>query len=109
MLFRSARNGGLRSGPNTYDSIVDVVTSEHDLDRQEIEGGMAGKVKTSLQVARALNRRNVPAIVKIMHVRELLPYLLGNEPAIRSEFGTGYGTTFAVGGLEKLNREFYNL
>ncbi len=106
-LIEVARNGGLRSGTDSYDSIVDVVESENDLQKRKIEGGMAGKVKTSLQVARTLARVGVPSIVKIIHVRELLPYLFGNEAAVRSGFGGGYGTTFAPQGLDKLNEQFY--
>lgn len=106
-LLEIARNGGLRSGPDTYDNIADLVTSELDVERHEIKGGMADKAKISLQVARALARAGVPSIVKIMHVRELLPYLLGNEPAIRSGSGKGYGTTFAFGGLAAVSR-FYD-
>ncbi len=106
-LIEIARNGGLRSGPDPYDNIVDVVESGHDLQKREIEGGMEGKVRTSLNVARVLNRGDVQAMVKIIHVRELLPYLLGNEVAVRSGFGSGYGTTFAPGGLDQLRR-FYD-
>lgn len=95
-----ARNGGLRTGPGIYDPIVDIISHESDLKKSDIEGGMEGKVKNSLQAARALGRKEVPYTVKIMHIRELLPYLFGNEEAVRAGYGTGFGTTFAPGGLK---------
>jgi len=103
-LIEIARNGGLRSSPDDYDNIVDVVTHESDLRNRDIEGGMKGRVRTNLQAARALDRKGTQSRVKTEHIRELLPDLLGNEQVIREEYGSGFGTTFAPGGLKAYSR-----
>lgn len=98
-MIEIARNGGLRVGPRHYQSIVDVVTHENDLKNREIEGGMKGKVRNCLQVARLLSKGSTPATVKIIHPRELIPYLFRDEMLVRQKYGAGYGTTFAPAGL----------
>lgn len=103
-LIEVARNGGLRSGSDPYDNIVEVVMHESDLRNREIEGGMEGRVRTNLQVARALDIKGTLSRVKTEHIRELLPDLFSNEQAIRAEYGSGFGTTFAPGGLKAYSR-----
>lgn len=99
-LTEIARNGGLRASPNDYDSIVDIVTSEADLIKRDIEGGMDSKARTNLQLARALDKIGVQSIVKTEHIKELLPDLFGNEKANRERYGKGFGTTFTPRGLK---------
>ena len=103
-VIEIARNGGLRAGPDPYDPLVRIVSHESDLKKYDIERGMEGKAKNSLRAARALGRKGALYAVKIMHIRELLPYLFGNEEAIREGYGTGFGTTFAPGGLKAYAR-----